>query len=84
MNPLNRTVHQVIEHSINQQSVESFLHSNGIKAFQLVKHVTGKAKSTLNDYSIENLDPHYGYDSIAIKGNLGFVRVTLEPLFQII
>lgn len=84
MNPLQRTIHEIIETDIPNFprpniSVEK------LKAFQLIKYTTGKRRSDPNiDYSIEQVDSHYGYDSIIIKGKRGFIRVTLTPLFQII
>ncbi len=84
MNPLNRTVQAIIEHNIDPADVESFLCSNGIKAFQLVKRVTGKRVNCVYDYQIEKLDPWKGYDTIVIKGRKGFMRVALTPLFEII
>lgn len=84
MNPLNRTVHQIIEHNVSQKDVESFLHSNGVKAFQLVKHVTGLKISKEHDYSCEIFKPYHGFDTYTLTGQKGFIRFTLEPLFQLI
>jgi len=84
MNPLLRTVHAVIEHNINQRSVDTFLHSNGIKAFALVKRVTGTPNNDARDYSVESVDNWHGYDSIVLSGALGFIRVALQPLFEVV
>lgn len=52
------------------------------KVFQLVKYVTGHRKNNHFDYSIEQSGQWYGFDTVTVSGRLGFIRVTLEPLFR--
>lgn len=82
MNPLIRTIHEVLETDITRFD-SLFAKSQGKKAFQLVKYVTGKDKSTANDYSVVNTPNWYGYDTITIKGKKGFIRLALTPLFEV-
>jgi hypothetical protein len=82
MNPMLRTVHQILETNLPKKDIDSFLHSTGIKAFQLIKRVTGKYVSTKDDYLVEPHNPYYGYEAYVLSGKKGFVRFTLEPLFE--
>jgi len=84
MNNIVRTVQDVIEVDllINKNiKVESLATK---KVFQLVKHVTGKNKNDHTDYVINNTDDWNGYQTVTIAGKLGFIRVALTPLFEII
>lgn len=81
INPLTRTTIAVIETSLLW--FPSFDKARGKRAFQFVKFVTGKSKSSHTDYEILT-SQHYGYDTITISGNRGFIRLSLEPLFELI
>lgn len=80
MNNLTRTIKHIVETDI----LFSLVDAEGKKAFQLIKYVTGKKTSNLTDYETINTDIHYGFDTITIKGKRGFIRIALEPLFQLI
>lgn len=81
MNPLTRTIENLVETNINGVDADTVAHK---KAFTAIKYVTGKSHSTINDYNVEKHNTYYGYDTIVISGQRGFMRVTLEPLFQLI
>lgn len=83
LNPLQRTAQKVIESNLPNAS-ELLANLAPKKAFQYVKHVTGKMHNDITDYSVSKLDDHYGNETIAIVGKLGYVRLTLEPLFKLI
>lgn len=78
MNRLSRTVKEVIE-----QSPGISVQAKNKKAFQLIKYVTGKRISDYTDYEVTE-STYHGYDSLTIKGSRGFIRVALEPLFEVI
>lgn len=81
MDNITRTIHAVLEASCPLGL--SLDESKGMKAFQLVKYVTGKARSEfIHDYNYETTDPWYGFDTLTITGKKGFIRVALQPLFQ--
>lgn len=66
MNPALRTIENIVEHNLHYCP-----NVTGKKLFQIVKYVTGKNKNDHVDYEIEKHNQYYG-----------FIRVTLEPLFQ--
>lgn len=81
INPLSRSVHEVLETNLTWQ--KSFDHTNVKKAYTYVKHVTGLKTSTVNDYQVIN-GRWYEYDTVTIRGQKGFIRLALKPLFQVI
>jgi len=81
MNPLNRTIKAVTETDLIIMSNDIMRYSPGKKLFQLVKHVTGQQVSKLTDYEvIDGKSP----DDYFLSGQRGYIRVTLEPLFEVI
>lgn len=81
MNPLNRTIENIVSTDCIGISADTV---KGKNLYQIVKYVTGKQRSDHTDYNVEQLDKYYGFDSYAVSGKRGFIRVTLEPLFQVI
>lgn len=78
MNHMTRTIKEMIEWS---PGLPYPMRAN--KAFQLIKYVTGKSHAVHTDYEVTKGE-HYGHDTLTIKGQRGFVRVSLEPLFKLI
>lgn len=50
----------------------------GSPAFTLVKLVTKVNRSFPGDYTLENIGKYFGQDTVTIKGQHGFIRVTLD------
>lgn len=79
MNNLQRTVKSALE-----SNIPAALSAPTGKAFQYVKYVTGKKTSSRREYTVENVSPWKGLDTILITGKNGFIRLALTPLFEII
>ena len=82
MNIMTQQVDAVIE--TNLHWFNSFDRARDKRVFQFIKYVTGKSKSTINDYNFGLGPDHYGYETITLEGQKGFIRLSLKPLFQII
>lgn len=81
LNPMYRTIENLVETNCLGITADMV---KGKKLFQIVKYVTGKKVSKYSDYELTKMSQYYGYDSEVIKGTKGFIRVTLEPLFEAI
>ena len=81
MNPLQRTIHVVLETNIPDYPL-TLTEAKHKRVYQLVKYVTGKTVSQQTDYNYTPQNPWYGYDTITLLGQRGFLRVALQPLFQ--
>lgn len=81
INPMYRTIENIV--STNCVGVTADM-VKGKKLFQLAKYVTGKKKSDHTDYEIIKSNNWYNFDSYTLNGKKGFIRVSLEPLFQVI
>lgn len=80
-NPMIRTIENIVEtnlHGISSNNV------TGKRLFQIVKYVTGKNKADHTDYELNECNNYYSFDSYEVRGRKGFIRVTLEPLFQVV
>lgn len=82
LNPMIRTIENIVETNVIGVNGDNL---KGKKLFQIVKYITGKnANSQYADYTIENVNNHYEFNSVVVHGKLGFIRVTLEHLFEAI
>jgi len=79
IDPLTRTVHEVLETNLVWQN--AFDNVNVKKAYTFVKYVTGKSKSDHTDYYTLS-GKYYGYDTLLISGQKGFIKLALRPLFE--
>lgn len=80
MDTMLRTSHAVLEADVHIGLCLD--ESKGLKVYKFVKYVTGKNRSTIKDYTLESVDNWYGYDSVILRGKMGFIRLALSPLFQ--
>lgn len=81
MNPLNRTIENIVETNIFTVNADML---KGKKLFQIVKYVTGKKLNSHSDYNVEKSGIWYRFDAFTVSGKLGFIRVTLENLFEVV
>jgi len=81
MNQLNRTIENLVSTNILGINADNL---KGKKLFQIVKYVTGKNKSDHTDYEIVKTNYWYKFDSVIVSGKKGFIRVSLEALFEVI
>lgn len=58
--------------------------SQGKRVLQLVKYVTGKSRNNHTDYECVKTPDYYGFETYTLKGSLGFIRIALTPLFEVI
>ena len=83
MNQLLRTIKEGIETNLHAR-VFTLDKAQGKRPYQLVKYVTGAMKAHPSEYEITIVSNYDSYDSLVIRGRIGFIRVTLTPLFQIV